>query len=102
MHIENLVFRSICTTFDLTVEGTLVRENSKNFWFSSHLFVPLTWRSKVGFTSEKQILFKKFGFSLSLHYLCSRNGKQKETTVGNDTCRTEDGCAGVGYACFHG
>jgi len=25
----------------------------------------------IGCTSEKQILFEKFGFSLGLHYLCS-------------------------------
>ena len=37
----NLVFRSICTTFELTLEDTHARENSKKFWFSSRLFVPL-------------------------------------------------------------
>ena len=41
-------FRAVFITFDLMVEGTLARENSKFFWFSSHLFVPLQaeWRRK--------------------------------------------------------
>ncbi len=39
-------FRSICTIFDLAVEGTHVRENSNKIWFSSYLIVPLHTKNK--------------------------------------------------------
>ena len=44
--IENIfVFSSHIRNFTLSLrlrlEGTFVRENSKKFWFSTHLFVPL-------------------------------------------------------------
>ena len=36
----NLVFRSICTTFDF-VEGTFSRKSSNKIWLFTRLFVPL-------------------------------------------------------------
>ncbi len=65
-----MFFRSICTTFETLLESTLVRENSKIFWFSSHLFVPLRLYSKVGCISEMKINSNLFCISLDLHYLC--------------------------------
>ena len=33
--------RNFTLSLRLRLEGTFVRENSKKFWFSTHLFVPL-------------------------------------------------------------
>ena len=37
----SLVLCSLIRIFEINLEGTSVRENSKMFWFSSHLFVSL-------------------------------------------------------------
>ena len=58
--------RNFALSLRLRLEGTFVRENSKKFWFSTHLFVPLT-TLKIGCTSEKSIniwFFIRFALSL--------------------------------------
>ena len=59
------MFSFLFRTFDF-VESTLARENSKFFWFSAHLFVPLT-SSKVLSLEKTQ---NSFGFLLAYSYLC--------------------------------
>ena len=62
-----LVFLSICTTFDF-VESTLARKSPNIIWLFAHLFVPLTYRSKVGCISEIQ---RKTCFPLVFLSICT-------------------------------
>ncbi len=58
-------FTQFALPLTLRVEGTHAREKSKFFWFSSHLFVPLTFGRRY-FRSE---IKRKIDFSFAFRSL---------------------------------